>query len=408
MNDERPHTFRLVGLLMVGFAVLAWVAGFTSGLVLSPPIVAVPEDVEAPANFGLFNEAWSIINSEYYGQRPAPEAIADHAVEGLVAALGDPYAAYVDEGSPDSRSERFGAELVTDAGIWIEPVVGGALILAVLPGSPAEEAGLAPGDTVLTVGEDELAGASHQEMVKALSGPRDSTAELVVIRPEEGPHPYQLVRRPVSPPRLALDRPQPGVATLRLPPLTAEALPALDEAIAALRADPPATLLLDLRDNPGGDPHALLATAGRFMSGPVWVEVNREGDQTPRPAETAGVRSLDRPGQAIILVNRGTAGTAEMLAGALHDALGAKVIGQPTFGRGTIQALTELSDDSKLRLTVSHWRTPSGTDVDEKGLTPDLAVEMTAEDRAAGRDPQMDAALDAAAETVTDRNAAGG
>jgi carboxyl-terminal processing protease len=134
-------------------------------------------------------------------------------------------------------------------------------------------------------------------------------------------------------------------------------------------------LILELRNNPGGDLATLVEVAGRFIDGPAWREVRADGTETDHAAQNTAGKALPGKVRLVVLANAGTAGTAEMLAGALRDRRQARIIGTPSFGRGTVQSAWSLDDGSWLRMTTAEWRTPSGTPVDGVGLTPDESVD---------------------------------
>jgi len=402
--SNRKRDILLVFGLTACLAGMAWLAGFVTALYVSPPGPPVPADVAAPSNFGLFAEVWRTVDHEFYGERPAPKEVTYHAIDGMVDALEDPYAAFLDRDSAEKLAGDIAPEMVSGIGAWVEPVARGALVVATVPGSPAEKS-LKPGDTIMAVGEDDLATKSRDEIKKLLEGPAGSSINLIVLHDNDRGEVIEVVRDTFQVPAVEVRRLDRGVGYLRLSQFTPATLEALDSALAAFSSDPVTALVLDLRDNPGGTLDSVRAVAGRFVEGTVWVEVDRDGTETTRSADAEGSPDFTPPDRVVVLVNRGTASAAEILAGALRDKLGAKLIGATTFGKGSIQAVTGLSDQSLLRLTVGHWRTPSGAEVDEKGLQPDIEVALSADDRTAGRDPQLEAALATARgeEVVTDR-----
>ncbi len=400
---SRIRDFVLVLAVAMGMAALAWIAGFATAMVVTPAGPAVPDDIQPPSNFGLYGEVWRMIDQEFYGQHPAPRAVAEHAVEGLVDALGDPYADYVDPATAATLGEDYLPELVDGLGAWVEPVTNGALVVATAPGSPAAEH-LLPGDVIVVVGEDELAGLGRKEMRDLLSGKAGSSVRLIVLHESERGEAMEVQRESVALPDVKVTQPAPHVDYFRLTHFDPEVVKGLDDALAALSSDPPEALVIDLRDNPGGDLDSVRAIAGRFMDGKVWIEVDHDGSQTEQDADSSGAPDVALPKRVVVLVNAGTAGAAEILAGALRDNLGAQLVGETTFGKGSLQAVTGLSDHSAIRLTTGHWRTPAGTEVEGVGLAPDVDVALSAEDRAADRDPQLDAAVAAAqSDVVTDR-----
>ncbi|RIL10633.1 hypothetical protein DCC79_07435 [bacterium] len=392
--------------LAVGLSGLAWVMGLVTALRVGPPIPTPPPDIQAPANFKLYGEAWRYVNGEFYGRAPEPAAVTAHAIDGMVDALDDPHAIYLDAQRAAETDADFAPALAADIGAWIEPVANGALVVATVPGSPSDAA-LDPGDTIVAVGEDELADHGRAEALRHLAGAAGSEATLIVLHASGGGEAVTVERAKVDAPKVGLVVDE-GIARLSLPHLAPGAVAELDAALRSLEAAAPASLIVDLRDNPGGPLDTLAAVAGRFVEGTVWIERPRAGETIPHAAQTDGAPGVALPGRIVVLVNAGTAGTAEMLAAALRDHAGAHLVGDATFGRPGIQRTTALSDGTRLRLTVATWQTPGGKAVGEEGLAPDEAVALTDEDRAAGRDPQLEAARAAARGAVTVRPGTGG
>jgi carboxyl-terminal processing protease len=254
-----------------------------------------------------------------------------------------------------------------------------------------------PGDRILAAGDRPLAGLAVREALEALTGPDPALpAELVLQRADGQPFGVSVPHRPVEVPELAVDRPRPGVVMLRPGRLDARSLAALDAALGETAAEGPGSMVLDLRDNPGGDLETVRAFAGRFFDGQAWTELDRDGQPTARAAERSGAPRVAAPERLVVLVNGGTAGGAEMLAAALHEQAGARLIGEPTFGKAAIQSVATLADGSQLRLTVGSWQSPGGVTVADGGLEPDETV--------AGSAAQLDAALAA----LSGAKAAGG
>ncbi len=412
-----PILVFVVALFLAG---MAWVAGFVTGVVVHQPRTAVPAHVEPPPNFALYDEAWGVVNREFYGQRPAPESVTGDAVQGLVEALDDPYAAILAADEATGQDDPFHPHLVDTLGLWVEPVSGGANVLSVVPGSPAATAtapgedegetrpAVLPGDRILAANDVALAGMGLAKVKAALAGdaeepaadsrasataePRDTTT-LVLQRGDGPPFAVEIERAPVEVPNVVVTRPRPGVAVIALTHLDDPVLTEIDAVLSDLAQDPAEAIVLDLRDNPGGDLGVARQVAGRFMKGEVWREVTQDGELTPQKADLDGAPSFPAPQRLVVLVNAGTAAGAEMLAAALRDGAGATLVGEATLGKGTLQGLFPLADGSLLRLTTAHWQTLTGTDVDGIGLDPDQAVD--------GADAQLDAAVALALRSVT-------
>lgn len=363
-----------IGVASALCASMAWLIGFGTALHLVPP--ARPVARRAPAEFRRFDEVWNIVEAEFFGRLPLPTDIASAAIEGLVGGLDDPYAAYIDRGKAAAARADYAETVAEGLGAWIEAVSDGAMILSTLPDSPARRAGLVPGDRLLSAKGRSLVGMTRSELLAALDGPAGSSAVLTV-RSEGGlaPRTVELVRARFTPPGIELRRPAEGIGYLHIARLEPAMLEELDSALAGLPELGARGLVIDLRDNPGGELISTRRVAGRFFGGEAWRQIDRQGRVLRQMAEPGDLPAPKLPPRVAVLINSGTASAAEMLAGGLRDRLGARLFGSPSFGKGTIQGIVGISDGSAMRLTVARWETPSGYDVGGRGLLPDLRID---------------------------------
>lgn len=381
----------LVGTALVG---AAWLLGFVVGDRTRPPLAPVPQNVEAPAGFPLFGEVWSYVDREYYGDRPAETTISRGAARGLVAGLDDPWAVFL---APDGAEADLPTDplLLDDLGLWVMAVPSGARVLSILPDSPAAATDLAPGDEIVALRTDaankpdaadtEEHRPGHEKaaepIVAQLRDPARASLDIVAV-PMDGPAFGAIMTRTLSaaPPSVTATVPEDGVVLIRLPSIDAVTADALSQALADAPRDA-ASWVVDLRDNPGGDPSALPAIAGHFVAGALYDAVGTDGE--PHSIEAEG--SPGAPSRLVVLVNAGTVGEAEMLAAALRERAGAILVGATTYGRDALPETVTLADGSRLRLTTAHWTTPEGVRLADGGLVPDEAI--------ADRDDQLAAAL---------------
>lgn len=384
----------------------AWAIGFGAAVVLSPEISAPPEDIEPPANFSLYGEVWRHVDSEFYGDRPDALDISRGAVEGVVEALEDPWSIVVAADRAGDVGPRFAAAI----GAWVEPIGDGARVLAVLPDSRAEGEGLQPRDLIVNAepleADDEATAdplavdvLDPLELVEVLST-LPTGHSVVVVR--EGEAAFAADFEPggaVEPEPVSASELRPGVAYVRVGELSAQAETALAALLPTL--EDATSLVLDLRDNPGGDLAALESVAAWFLDGDLYVTADAGsmadavgGAATASGgaagAETGDVRSVKGRGAlvpTVVLINGGTGGTAEILAAGLAER-GARLVGQASFGRDGLQDGLPLADGTIIRMTTLRWTTPEGRTASAGGLSPDAEI--------SGRQAQLETAIELA------------
>lgn len=337
-------------------------AGFAAGRNGTTPAQAAGRE-----SWQTLDEVWQIVKSESY-DRGAVDArrLGYGAVDGLLRALGDPYAALVPAG------ERVGPDhletLATGIGVSVERRGGETAIASVEVSSAAERAGLRPGTVLVQIDGRDVAPLALDDVRALLRADADRLTLLVRRQPGAPVQTVSVARsQPRSEPELLW---YDGYACIRVPQFGRETPEAL-RALVARAADGGARgLVLDLRDNPGGYLDAAVGAAGLFLKeGVVVYQRNGDGSLREHPARPNGAVS-ELP--LVVLVNGGTASAAEILAAALQAHGRAILLGEPTYGKGAVQSVHRLTDGSSLRLTVAHWLTPAGQDVTGVGVTPDI------------------------------------
>ncbi len=345
------------------------------------------------AAFQIFWEAWRLLKDEYYGDLPEPTKMARAAIRGVLATLDDkntgliePEIAKIMNQDSSGSFEGIGAVVRVNQDNVLE-------IMRLYPGQPAEKAGLKEGDAVIAVDGRSIVGFSAYEAIALIRGPAGTSVKLSIMRKGEAkPLEISVTRAKITIPLVQSKMLEGNVAYVSLSrfdsPNTSSQL---ESAIQDLLAKKPTGLILDLRDNPGGYLQQSIQVADIFLDGGVIAsDKDRDGNgQTFRA--TAKGAAQDIP--LVVLVNGGSASASEIVAGALQDRGRAKLIGETTFGKGSVQLPHQLSDGSELRVTIAHWFTPNDRQIDGQGLTPDIAVPRTQDDATAGRDPQLDRAV---------------
>ena len=365
-------------------AVLALVVTFTAGIGVgrlvapdgAPGAAPNPASSTKPTDFGLIREAWDTLHQQYVGRDQLDDrALIYGAIEGMTDAVGD--TGHTDFMTPEEREHRNDSlsGSYVGIGVRIEPDdAGQPRIIGVFDGSPAEKAGLVPDDVIVAVDGKRTEGASIDDVAGWVRGEAGTTVELTLRRGSDGDErTVSIVRAdvPVQPVSWTM---VPGTKTalFQLEQFSNGAADTLVKTLKAARADGADRIVLDMRGNPGGYVNEAVGVASQFLSsGLVYIERNAQGDRTEHPVSPGGV-ATDLP--LVVLVDGNTASAAEIVSGALQDAGRAKVVGETTFGTGTVLGEFDLSDGSALRVGTVEWLTPKGRRIWHEGIAPDVSI----------------------------------
>ncbi|MCB9158921.1 MAG: S41 family peptidase [Caldilineaceae bacterium] len=381
---------RRVPMMMVALTVLLLTFGL--GYVAYPLIhpISGPIPVEAaseiragddPVNLQLFWEVWHLLDQDFYGEKPSETDQRYGAVRGLVEAYGDPYTFFVEpqprELEQDNLRGSFGgigAYIVKDeTGFRLTPMAD----------QPAARAGILDGDLLVGVDDTPVTtDMSEDDVVTLIRGPVDTEVVLTVQRTREDGTDEEL-RFAVT--RAVIETPSIEAHLLDGDPATAdvgyikhtlftERSPAeMEQAIAELVDGGATRFILDLRGNPGGILDSAIAIADMWLDGGVVLTEKRADGAEQQYSATAGGPGVDYP--LVVIVDGGSASASEIVAGALQDAGRAELVGSQTFGKGSVQLIHQLSDESSLHVTAAEWFTPGGHQLSGQGLTPDRVVD---------------------------------
>ncbi len=358
-----------------------------------PPTIEIP--AQTGTTFDLFWEAWEIIQQDFYGQLPSEEELTYGAIRGATETLDDPHTGFIEpttaeymRQTADNSYEGIGATVRMEDGLLsiVEPFDGG----------PADTAGLRPGDIVLQVDETPIENMSVYEAIALILGPAGTEVRLTILRVGEVPFEVTIVRDQIEVPAIEWELLPEGIGYISLFEFSAGATSEIATAIGELQEQGAQALILDLRGNPGGFLNEGVLTAGLFLpvDSTVLIERTKEEEFMLRPSDFASPEPIAPDIPLVVLVDGGSASSSEIVAGALQDHGRGVLIGEHTFGKGSVQALHQLSNGSELRVTIARFFTPNDTPIHGEGLEPDITVEITAEDADAGIDPQLDRAIE--------------
>jgi carboxyl-terminal processing protease len=305
-----------------------------------------------------------------------PDKMIDGAIEGMLDSLGDQgHTRYL---SPESaRAERESLEgRFEGIGAYIDVRDEQPLIVQPIEGSPAERAGLRPGDLILKVNGEDVHGVTVEELRSKVRGPKGTTVTLTIKHEDaEQPIDVNVTRDEINIPSVSWRLLPDKIALIHLNQFASRSADEMKKALSDAQAQGATAIVLDLRNNPGGLVGDLVGVASQFLPGgtPVLLEQNRDGERTPYKTDEGGVATSI---PLVVLVNNNSASSAEILAGALQDAGRAKVIGVPTFGTATVLRTYDLDGGAQVRIGTTQWLTPRGEVVRGKGIQPDELVEL--------------------------------
>ncbi len=332
-------------------------------------------------------EAFAIIQSRYVDPVET-EALVHGALKGMTAALDDPHSAYLRP--PLCEASRNFSGQFTGIGVTAktDETTREIKVATVIPNTPAAAVGVRPGDVFHEVDGVSIVGLSLAELSALAPGP-PGTIVTIVFKRGDSLITFDITRAAFETPNVSYDIVGDKIAHVSMRDFHERSRAQLDEALESLDINATAGLIFDIRNNPGGTLASAIEVGSAFVDeGVLLRQVARDQSDTLTHAN-GDFSGLAVP--VVVLVDASSASASEVIAGALQDHGAATIIGETTFGKGTVQNLPALSDGSCLRLTVSHWLTPNGRWIHERGITPDIIIER--ETDADGGDRQLTAAI---------------
>ena len=351
---------------------------------------ATPQDLQT--RFKPFWEAWQIIHQQYVDQPVDDTKLMEGAINGMMESLGDAHSTYMSpEVYKEANSELAGS--YEGIGAIVDTTGSVLTLVSMFPGSPAEKAGLESGDQVIGVDHQSMTGINPELVRQKVIGPAGTTVHLTITRKgTTGPLEFDVTRAKIEVPSASGKMLNNGIAYVQISTFGDNTTKELTAALKTLMAQNPKGLILDLRDNGGGYLQTAVEVVSQFQdSGTVLYEQSGNGTKKAYSIIPGGMATKI---PMVVLINEGTASASEITAGALQDYGRAKLVGVISYGKGSVQNWVPLSDNQgAVRVTVARWLTPKDRQIDKKGLTPDVYVQRTADDIKAGRDPQLDMAV---------------
>lgn len=358
---------------------------------LEPPASPAAAAV-AGVDLDIFYEVWGVIDRQFDGEMPPSEAVLDAAIAGSLETLDDDFTRYIPPDVAARIREDMGGSVEGIGAFVNENEEGQFVIVRPIDGQPADLAGLLPGDVVVAVDGEPVADLTFDEVILKVRGPSGTEVTLTIMREgEEELLEFAIVRARFEIAVVESEMLPDNIAYVRLTEFNQNAIEKLEESLTELLAQNPRGLIFDLRDNPGGFLDQAIAVADAFLPpSTILLERNSQGLDEKFVA-TEGDLAETIP--LVVLINAGSASASEIVAGAIQDNGRGVLIGETTFGKGSVQRVVPLSNGAELRVTIARWYTPRNSSIDEQGISPDIEVQ-TPDDLGSEDDPQLQRAVD--------------
>lgn len=412
MNQN--HTGRTILIILLSLFLLA--GAFSGGLIagwLIPSttqinsITGIPsvstektevaaETIESSDREKLFEpfwESWDIIHDQYVDQPVDDLKLMQGAIRGMIDALGDEHSGYMDpEEFKQANMPLEGS--YTGIGAWVDTTGDYLTIVSPMPGSPAEEAGLLPGDEIIAIDGEDVTSTDPSIVLQSVLGPEGTTVVLKIHRPDTAETlEFSIIREKIEIPSIESKMLDDNIAYIYLSTFGESTTDDLKQALDELLVQNPVGLILDLRNNTGGYLDTAIEVVSQFIpDGVVMIEKLGTGEEITYEAIPGG-KATEIP--LVVLVNGGSASASEITAGAIQDRGRGVLVGTTTYGKGSVQNWVELDNSQgAVRVTVARWLTPNGRLIHQIGLTPDYVVEFTEQDVTDGNDVQLQKAIE--------------
>ncbi len=373
-------------------SLLVGTVGFIAGT-RSDDIVASLSGKSSASRLDLssLNDVYQVLRKQYDGTLDV-QKLVDGAKHGLVEATGDPYTVYFN----DKEAEEFQGDLegsFQGIGAELGKRNDALVVIATLDESPAKKAGLLAGDVIVNVNGEDASGWSVEKTVNKIRGDKGTVVKLSVLRGDQGLKEFAITRQAITNPSVRSEITPENIGILRISRFGESDTASLSRMAAEnFKAKGVKGVIVDVRGNGGGYLEAARDVAGLWLNDKVIVTERVGGKVTDtlrsgNDAPLAGIKT-------VVLVDGGSASASEILAGALSDNGAATLVGEKTFGKGSVQTIVSLGSGGQVKVTIAKWYTPAGKNISKEGITPKVVIDLSSDDVNAGRDPQKDKALE--------------
>lgn len=364
---------------------------FSGGLFVGRYSYALAETKQQDVDMSAFWKAWRAIDEKYPDPSKAnTDARVWGAIKGMVSSLNDPYSTFFDPEESKQFSETVEGEFV---GVGMEVGVKDKILTVIAPlkGTPAERAGIRPGDKIIKIDEHAADALTVEQAVKYIRGEKGTTVKLTIYREGiKSPFEVGIVRDTINLPVVETKLRTDGVFVIQLYNFSQNSTQLFQEALQKFVASKSDKLILDLRGNPGGYLESAIDMASWFLpSGEIVVSEDFGQAHSKIKHLSKGYNTFGEKLKMVVLIDGGSASASEILAGALSEHKIATLIGEKSFGKGSVQEVVPITKDTALKITVAKWMTPNGVSISEKGLMPQIEVIPTEKDYQTKNDVQL-------------------
>jgi carboxyl-terminal processing protease len=409
MNKTLKYIF--LSLVVFVLALGAFAGGFVAGHLMpfnipglpgpvtsAPPTTSPEQQSATPADmqalFSPFWEAWNLVHKNYVDQPVDDTALMRGAITGMMQALGDQHSSYMDPTQFKEANSSLAGEY-EGIGAYVDTTTKYLTVTTPMPGSPAERAGLKPGDQVVKIDGEDMTGVDAELARRKVIGAANTTVHLTIFREgEKDLLEFEIKREKITLKSATGKMLDNDIAYIQITTFGEKTTPELLATLNELMAKNPKGIVLDLRNNGGGYLQTAVEVTSQFVSDGV-VLYEQYGDKTRTTYDVqSGGLATDTKIPMVVLINAGSASASEIVAGALQDLGRAKLVGTVSYGKGSVQNWIPLAgENGAVRITIAKWLTPKERIIHKIGLTPDVFVDFTEADFTAKRDPQLDAAV---------------
>lgn len=395
-KDAGPKKiFKAIGFGLIGIVIFLFGMGVGNGKVMFGSSAADTANKNLPADldYATVEQVYDLLKSNYDGKLDQSKLL-DGLKSGLAKATGDPYTQYFNPKDAKAFNEELSGSFTGIGAQLGQNESGNIQIVSPIAGFPAEKAGLRPQDVIVSIDGKLTSDMSIDEAVSKIRGPKDTKVTLRILRNKSEDLSFTITRTDIKIPSVKSEVINDNVGYIQVSQFSEDTTGLMKQTAADLKAKGAKTVLLDLRGNPGG----LLTSAVDMAS--LWLPEGKTVLQEKRGGVVVNTYTSNAKGdpafkdmKTVVMVNAGSASASEIVAGALRDNNVATVLGEKSYGKGSVQEIRDLPNGGEVKITVARWYRPNGQNIDKKGISPDKEVKMTDDDYKQNKDPQKDAAI---------------